>query len=919
MNRLLSILFLISSFYAFAQTGEVSGVVLDANYNDQPLPFADVYLKGTTNGASTDFDGKFTLSNVPSGQQTIIITFIGYETKTETVQVVAGQTTTLNVTLSGDLLDEVVVVATPKIKETEQAIVKEQKEAVVITQKIGSEELAKKGVSNAEAAVTKVAGVTKSQGSKNVFVRGLGDRYNSSSLNGLPLPSDDPESKNISLDYFSSNVISNIGINKTFSPSIYGDVGGANIDIASKVVTKNSLSISSSVGFNSQTVGSDFLRIEGANNFGTGVNEVNPITDRNLGTYNFENALQPVNSNFPLNTSISLVAGGKINIGSNKLSAFFVGSNKSSYRFKEGINGSITADGRLSRRQNFEKYDFNVTQLAMGGLNYTYGGNNSISLTHLYIHNNTQSVGEYIGLDTGVNDNGNTVFTRRQQLNDNDLFVNQLTGNQEITDRLNLDYGGSFSFIAANEPDRKTNTFFQNDAGDIVPAQGTAAFNHRFFSELQEDDFAGKAIVSYNLNHDVDDEFIREVKGGYNFRYTKRNFIFRQFNANIIRQGTSNINNVDATFNQENLDNGNFTLVTDRGTQVDSNGRQVSPLFPFFYLGDRTTHSGFAEGIYQFNEKLTLNGGIRYDNIDQSVDYDTALVSSVNGANRDETARLSKEYILPSVNIKYNIDENTIVRLAGSLSYTLPQLREVAPFVYEGINFTTIGNPSIDASESYNLDLKGEYYFGENKSNLITATAFYKYIDFPINRVGSNSAANQITFVNVPEATVLGLEVEFKADVMNIDDEQFLSIGFNGAYLYSQQTQEDIDSDDVTIRFTNNKDQLQGASPILLNGDVTYKIEKENLSFSTSLVGNYFSKRIFALGVAGSENIEESSIIGIDFVNRLKLNKKLGINLSIKNIINPKIELTQEANGEDQILNSFRRGQDISLGLSYKF
>lgn len=919
MKQLFSIVFLIWSCIAYAQTGEISGVILDANYNDQPLPFADVYLKGTTNGASTDFDGKYTLSNVPVGQQTVVITFIGYETKTETVQVFTGKATILNITLSGDLLDEVVVVAAPKIKETEEALVQEQKEAVVITQTIGAEELAKKGVSNAEAAVTKIAGVTKSQGSKSVFVRGLGDRYNSTTLNGLPLPSDDPESKNISLDYFSSNVISNIGINKTFSPSIYGDVGGANIDIKSKVVTKNSLSVSSSVGLNTQTIGKDFLRIDGANNFGTGVDEINPITDRNLGTYNFENSLQPVNSNFPLDTNISLVAGGKITIGNNKLTAFVVGSNKSSYRFKEGLNGSITADGRVSRSQNFEKYDFNVTQLAMGGLGFTYGGKNSISLTHLYIHNNTQSVGEYVGLDTGVKDDGNLVFTRRQQLNDNDLFVNQLTGNHEFSDRLKADYGGSFSFIAANEPDRKTNTFFLNDNENFVPAQGTAAFNHRFFSELQEDDYAARAELTYDLNSEESEGFTREVKAGYNYRYTKRNFIFRQFNANIIRQSNVDTNNVDATFNQETLNNGDFTLVTDRGTQVDSRGREVSALFPFFYLGDRSINSGFAEGVYQFNEKLTLNGGVRFDKIDQSVDYDTALVSSVNGANRDETATLDKEYILPSINVKYSIDDNTILRLAGSLSYTLPQLREVAPFVYEGINFTTIGNPSIDASESYNLDLKGEYYFGESGSNVITATAFYKYIDFPINRVGSNSAANQITFVNVPEATVVGLEVEFKADVINIDDEHILSLGFNGAYLYSEQTQEDIDSDDITIRFTKNKDQLQGASPILLNGDITYKLENENLTFTTSVVGNYFSKRIFALGVAGSENIEESSIFGLDFINRLKINEKIGVSLSLKNIINPKIELTQAANGQDQILNSFRRGSDISLGLSYKF
>jgi len=209
MKQLLPIVFLFASFLTLAQTGEVSGVILDANYNDQPLPFADVYLKGTTNGVTTDFDGKYTLS-APAGQQTIIITFIGYETKEEVVNVVAGQTTTLNVTLSGDLLEEVVVTAAPKVKETEAALVQEQKEAVVIKESVGAIQLAKQAVSDAAAATSKISGVTKTENGGDVYIRGLGDRYLSTTLNGLPVPSDDVERKNIDLGLFPTNIIQNI-------------------------------------------------------------------------------------------------------------------------------------------------------------------------------------------------------------------------------------------------------------------------------------------------------------------------------------------------------------------------------------------------------------------------------------------------------------------------------------------------------------------------------------------------------------------------------------------------------------------------------------------------------------------------------------------------------------------------------------
>ena len=99
-------------------------------------------------------------------------------------------------------------------------------------QAIGAQELTRKGVSDAAAAVVKTTGVAKSEGVNSVFVRGLGDRYNSTCLNGLPLPSENPLYKNISLDFFQSNIIKNININKTFSANLSGDNSGANIDIS---------------------------------------------------------------------------------------------------------------------------------------------------------------------------------------------------------------------------------------------------------------------------------------------------------------------------------------------------------------------------------------------------------------------------------------------------------------------------------------------------------------------------------------------------------------------------------------------------------------------------------------------------------------------------------------------------------------
>ena len=117
-----------------------------------------------------------------------------------------GDVTTLeNIILGateGVSLNEVIVKASTK-KESVAALLTEQKKATEIKTAIGAEELSAKGISNAAGAVTKIAGVSKQEGSSNVYVRGLGDRYLNTTLNGLSLPSNDINKKNIDLNQYS--------------------------------------------------------------------------------------------------------------------------------------------------------------------------------------------------------------------------------------------------------------------------------------------------------------------------------------------------------------------------------------------------------------------------------------------------------------------------------------------------------------------------------------------------------------------------------------------------------------------------------------------------------------------------------------------------------------------------------------------
>ena len=175
----------------YAQQGFLIGKITDKKIREE-LVGAAIMVDGTTMGSITDFNGDYTMPPLEAGLYNIRVRYISYDPMVfNDVEIKAGEETLLNIQLSSATMDieEVSVVAKAN-KESENYLMMEQKQAVLMKETIGAKELSRKGVSDAEGAVTKVSGVTKQEGVKNVFVRGLGDRYNSTTLNGLPLPSE---------------------------------------------------------------------------------------------------------------------------------------------------------------------------------------------------------------------------------------------------------------------------------------------------------------------------------------------------------------------------------------------------------------------------------------------------------------------------------------------------------------------------------------------------------------------------------------------------------------------------------------------------------------------------------------------------------------------------------------------------------
>ena len=920
MKYLLVSLFLIVSTLSYAQDkGSVVGTVIDKEASDEPLAFANVLIKGTTKGTTTDFDGLYEIANVDPGTYSIVFSYLGYETiEIPNVAIEAGKVTTINVPMAaseGMSLDEVVVTTTTR-KDSEAALLLDQKRAVEIKTAIGAQELAKKAVSDAADATTKVTGVNKKEGSSKIYVRGLGDRYNSTTFNGLPLPSNDPGDKNIDLSLFGTDIIENVGISKSFSANLSSDVAGANIDIVSREMTTSSLfKVGISSGYNSQTTFKDFKNIDGAN--WVGVNTDTKHNVRDLTVYSFSNGFTPEANTASPNLGLSINYGKKFQVSDESTISFFlVGSFDNKYSFQDGVSENVIDVGNTGSQFDTKTYNYNASKMLMGNLVYKINANHKLSFNHLFVHSNNQKIEDFTGTTTDIGrgeDDNRLVNLLLQTEVQNRLFVNQLLSNHKFGETIDVNASLGYSAIYNDEPDRRKNTFIvDNDDNTTRISQNAVRDNSRFYGNLFENDYSANVNAVKYLGERFENK--GKVTLGYNGRITDRKFDGIYFDHNFAAPRTAfvDLDNLDNTFNQENLSNGVFGIETSRGR----NNNDAETYLPQLYDADKKVHAAYIDAIYNLTDKFTANVGVRAEDIKMNVTWNTNI--SFPGFSNNSSIDLDKQYILPSLNLKYALNEKINLRASGSLSYTYPQFKEIAPFAYEGINYQESGNPGLLPSDNYNAEVKFEIFPKSNE--LFAVGVFGKLIQNSINRLERNSSIERdFTFDNAGDASVFGVEVETKLDLFNSESDDFkrnnISVGANATFM---KTKLEYNTNNTSFNYTGSNSELEGASPFTINADVSYKFDFEEKETIASLVFNYQSDKVYSIGTNFQENIIEKAVPILDLVLSHKFNKTIGLKLNAKNILNPSFERYRDI-PEKITMNSYKNGVGISAGLSLNF
>lgn len=922
-------------------TGSIVGTLTDKELNNEPLPFANVLIKGTTKGTTSDFDGLYELAKIQPGIYTLSFSYLGYETvEIPNVEVVAGKVTTINVPMGaseGMTLDEVVITVSAK-KDSETALLLEQKRAVEIKESIGAVELGKIGVSDAATATTKISGVTSSQTSGDVFVRGLGDRYLSTTLNGLSVPSDDVEKKNIDLSLFPTRVIQNVSISKTYAAESSADQSSGVIDITSRELSgSEELSVGVSGGVNTNVaqggVWDNFRVSQNLRNTTYGFYTKNLTTLQGITRQGWNTDKQEA----PMDYSYSISGGKRFN---EKLAVFVAGSHSQSYGYRQGLFRQFRSNFIDDTITDATTYKKNIVNTALLDLTYNINEKNKLKSSTFFVNKINEEVfeggrnGEATIFEETNPSEGLFQFIRDQNTKQTRLLVTQLLGTHQLSQKNTLEWAGGFNLLNADEPNRIRNEVNFDPNGSLVQLGRNGGFQQRKSSQLIEDlEYTGYVKDILSILEQDDTTFKIEI--GASYRNKTRDFSsefvgVEETSTNAINPPS--IDDLGSIFQQANFDNG-LLQINRLGTNANGERKDI-------YNGELDSKAFFTD----FNvglDKWNFNVGMRYQNDQINVTYDIGNLFP-------RTGESIKEYnnLYPSLNIKYNVNDLSAFRLAVSRTLTLPEFKEIAPFEYVSpTGQITRGNVDLEASRNLNYDLKWEYF--PSAGQLLSLSAFYKSISDPINRVRDRGSAGIFSYFNTADkAEVFGLEAETKLDIITpkeLEDGSGksgygLNMVFNATRMFhSQDLKEVFDENGNLVRsFQYNnltKSDLQGASDWIFNSSLNFTTANEN-PFSASLTANYASDKIYALGVptdqANRDIFYDAAVIEKGFVTLdAVLSKELGHNWRIqfigKNLLNPNIKQTQSVRNSgtglasDQTVLSYTTGVGLNLGVTYKF
>lgn len=746
-----------------------------------------------------------------------------------------------------------------------------------------NEDLARTGDDNAAQALTRVTGLSVVSG-RFVYVRGLGDRYSSALLNGSPLPSPEPLRRQVPLDLFPSNILEGAAVQKTFSPNYPGEFGGGIIDLNTlripvspfltmKVGTGYSVESTNRRGYTYYGSDIDWLGLDDGTRdvpwlIDQAIDDNKRIDDSNYTPAQLE-AFGESLANSPVNVVQSeklypdfegeISAGASLAAGEGDVGLIGVVGFDNTWRTKranrvEVVGNALESDFDVVTSTN------DVVFNAFGSANYVLGSN-ELALSGLFVRSTTKygKVEEGFDLNLPGADPTHPVNNERVEATawyERQIASVQLAGEHMLGD-LELKWRGAFAQSTRDAPYERDIRYDIVNGGYIFGGGGGLG-NRLRFSELT--DQVASAGIDGAYTFPIADGREATLLAGASYANTVRDFQLYQFSWTGPR-GPTPIDvltaRVDYLLSPDNIDPQRFVLNEFTGQDDAYKGRLTNTAF---YVGSD------VELIPYVRTAL----GVRYEDASQLVrTYNRFGIPSASPVNIDNT------YWLPAATLTWNFADDLQLRMGYSQTIARPQFRELArtPFIDPDTDRVYEGNPFLLDTEFQNYDARVEYYFG--KQQFVTAGAFYKQIENPIEEVVIRVDRYQTRFINAPEATLLGAEFEYRVnfvlpfEIPLLNDAEWL---FAANYTYTKSEVNagpgstvisPIDFQEVPASFFElDGTPLQGTPEHIANLQFGYETPDDQMT----LIVGWLDERILRRGQGSVEPVIEHPGFNVDLI-----------------------------------------------------
>jgi hypothetical protein len=892
----------------------VDVVGLVRSEDGQPLQGARVFVRGSAAEALTDSAGRFTLS-LPAGVHTLSVLRSGYATRTLgelSLPLAGGAPIEVELVEAGVALDDFAVMV-PRLEGDATTLLAERQASSGVTDSVSAEEMRRRGDSSAAAALGRVTGLTV-VGGKYVYVRGMGERYSATLLNGSSLPSPEPERRVVPLDLFPTSMLESVVIQKTFSPSMPAEFGGGAVQLRTRGIPEEPLFETKLSGRFTQ--GTTFQRgplaLPGAQDF-FGVDDGGRAMPKALAEATEDQKLV-LESKFKegfsadelesLGESLgserwklgstlampdmgaSATAGGGVKVGENSELGALVGFNftnaweRRSYEHRY-LN---TRDGELVLQNRYDFDDLtNTARLgAMGVLEAKLAGNHNLRSTTLLVRDTENMARRY----TGSNDDfGANIRVSRVDWVERQLFLEQLAGEHRFPalGAAEFDWRASMSRASRDEPDRRDLIMEQSTtSGDwFLRTQGGG--NGLLFSGLSDENMDGGVDLRlpWGAREGEEDRaggFGGKVAVGGAFSQRAREVSTRRFSYDVVGGGEGS---TDFVYNADPSQ-----VFSDENIRADGLRIAETTLPTDNFTASAALAAQYVELDLRFPWAMQMMTGVRREVSRQTVSSRDLFSDTV----EPENTLLYRVDMLPAFTLTQGMLRDRVpgeLQVRGGYGRTLnrPDFRELSPAVYYDVvgGRETTGEPTLERAIIDNFDLRWEWYPSPSES--LSFGAFYKQFQDPIESTVVASIASRQTYTNAAGATNAGLELDMRKTLGETGAWQDLSLSGNAALIRSR-----VDLRGSGGTQTNNVRPLQGQSPYVVNLQLAY--EPLDKPISAALLLNRSGKRILDVGAEGIPDEIEQARTRLDAVAGMGLGPRWRVDLNGRNLLNSPVVRT---------------------------